>query len=341
MTAPTTAVRRSSPRSAAAAPRPPQRHRLRSAAIALAAVLVVAAAVWLVGWSPVLAVRAVRVVPAPGEAAISPAVAATVVTAADVPTGVPLARVDADAVRARVLALPRVADVEVRRGWPNDLVLAVTERVPVAVAAVPPAVPAGGTAAGAASGAPSGAPAGTPAAIAGGAAAPAAASAAAAWTLVDATGVTFDRLSTRPPKLPLVAAPPAALPAAAAVIAALPPRVASLVTEVDATTPDDVTLTLDNGSSVRWGSAENSELKGRVLVALLPRRAALIDVSAPLLPTTSRERGPLPTPTSRPAASPSGGAVSSPAPTTAAAGGAPAGPPAAPATPATPAPSSR
>ncbi len=50
--------------------------------------------------------------------------------------GDPLALVDAEAIRARILVLPWVADASVTAKWPGTLRLAVTERVPVAMAPV-------------------------------------------------------------------------------------------------------------------------------------------------------------------------------------------------------------
>lgn len=52
-------------------------------------------------------------------------------------TGVPLAAVDTDGVAARVSAIPGVAAVEVDRSWPDTLVVAVTERTPVALLDTP------------------------------------------------------------------------------------------------------------------------------------------------------------------------------------------------------------
>lgn len=107
-----------------------RRSRLRIL-LAVVGVLVVASVVWAVWFSTLLAVKSVRVVGADG------AQADAVIAAASVPVGVPLARVDAGAATARVLALPWVASVEVRRGWPNDVVIAVAPRVPLAMVTTP------------------------------------------------------------------------------------------------------------------------------------------------------------------------------------------------------------
>jgi cell division protein FtsQ len=101
------------------------RRRVRIAILVVLAALC-AAAVWLVWFSSVLAVKQVRVVGIEG-----PGVQA-VLTAAAVPVGVPLARLEATAPLEAVLALPWVRVAEVRRGWPSEVVIAVAARVPIA-----------------------------------------------------------------------------------------------------------------------------------------------------------------------------------------------------------------
>lgn len=103
-----------------------RRRRVRIALVALA-VVALAASVWAVGFSSLLAVKAVRVVGVDGDRA------AQVLSAARVPVGVPLARVDTSAAQAKVASLPWIASVDVRRGWPNEIVLAVEPRTPIAV----------------------------------------------------------------------------------------------------------------------------------------------------------------------------------------------------------------
>lgn len=95
----------------------------------LVAVPVVGAIAWLVFFSSVLAVENVRVVGIEGPPADE------VIAAAAIPVGTPLVRVDTAQAQAGVLSLPWAASVEVRRGWPNEVVLAVTVRVPIAILA--------------------------------------------------------------------------------------------------------------------------------------------------------------------------------------------------------------
>lgn len=105
----------------------PGRRRRRRILVIVLVVLLVAALVWTVWFSSLLSVRTVRAVGIEGQRADA------VLTVASVPTGVPLARVDTARAERAVLALDWVADAEVRRGWPSEVVVAVTPRVPVAV----------------------------------------------------------------------------------------------------------------------------------------------------------------------------------------------------------------
>ena len=91
------------------------------------AVVVLAAAVWVVGFTGVLGVRTVAVV---GVRALS---ADQVRSVAAVPDGQPLARLDTAAVAERVRSLAGVARVAVSRSWPGTVRITVTERRGVAV----------------------------------------------------------------------------------------------------------------------------------------------------------------------------------------------------------------
>jgi cell division protein FtsQ len=214
-------------------------HWRRWLALVVVAVLV-SLAVWVVWFSALLSVREVRVV---GAVNVS---ADEVRQAAAVPMGVPLVRADVDGVTARVGAIPRVGAVEVRRGYPDVLVVVVTERTPVAVTrdgAGLVYVDATGMRFGSMAVAPRGMPVVT--------------------------------ASTEP-----------ALRSAVEVVAALPATLRSTVTAVTAHSRDDVVLRLPDGATVQWGSAEQSDRKAAVLAALLHVHAAIYDVSAPDLPTS-------------------------------------------------------
>ncbi|HVD27556.1 MAG TPA: FtsQ-type POTRA domain-containing protein [Mycobacteriales bacterium] len=172
---------------------------------------------------------------------------------AGIEPGTPLLRVDVDAARARVARLPQVASVEVTRGWPHTVVVTVVERVPIAIVGEPGQ----------------------------------------RW-LVDAEGVLFDTVTGAPPPgvVPLeVAHPGPDDPATTAVLAALralPTDLRRDVASAGATTAEDVSLTLADGTLVRWGGSEQSDRKGAALVALIEQLAdgdlepaETIDVSIP------------------------------------------------------------
>jgi cell division protein FtsQ len=230
-------------------PRRWRRRRGRRHPLLVAAVvpLLLATAAWVLWESPLLAVRTIQV---DGVHALT---AAEVRQAARVRTGTPLLQVDVDAAAARVRRVPEVASAQVSRGWPDRVVITVTERVPVAV------VERGGR----------------------------------AW-LVDAGGVPVRPLSGAPPRgvVPVDVANPgprdAATRAALAAVAALPASLRTSVTIVHATTGEDVTLTLTDGTHVVWGDGSQARQKAATLGALLDqiRRGALdpartIDVSVP------------------------------------------------------------
>ncbi len=178
---------------------------------------------------------------------------ATVLRTAAVPTGTPLARVDTGAIEDRVRQLTPVADVRVTRAWPDRVVLTVTERVAVV------AVTTGER-----------------------------------FELVDAAGVSFRITERRPDGLPLAKVTGArrevTLRSVVAVSAALPDQLRSRVRMISASSPDSISLDLDGDVKVVWGSAERSDRKAEVLLALMRRPAKVYDVSAPELPVTQGEK---------------------------------------------------
>lgn len=193
---------------------------------------------------------AVRAVQVDGASTLS---ARQVTEAAGIGAGTPLVRVDTAAAAARVAQLPQVDSVTVTRGWPHTVVLTLVERVAVAV------VEHAGT-----------------------------------RSLVDRHGVLFDTSTGDLPAgvVPLAVSAPgpgdAATAAGLAAITSLPGDVRRQVTGVAASTSDDVTLTLIDGRTVLWGSAQQADRKARVLSALLDQidagsldDAATLDVSTP------------------------------------------------------------
>lgn len=82
-------------------------------------------AVWVVGFSTVLAAQRVEIT---GLKTLSKR---SVTTSAGVPLGVPLARQDIAGVAARVATYPQVEHVLVERSWPSTVSIRVTERTPV------------------------------------------------------------------------------------------------------------------------------------------------------------------------------------------------------------------
>jgi cell division protein FtsQ len=171
--------------------------------------------------------------------------AAHVRAAAAVPHGAPLVRLDTGAVTSRVEALPDVASARVEVSYPSTVVITIRERVAVGY------LSAGDSA-----------------------------------VLVDETGDQFRKVSAVPRALPRFDLPTGAqaIPtgqAVATVAGSLTPALLAKLTSVTATSPLSITLLLTDGRTVRWGSAERSADKARVLPALLSRPGTSYDVSDP------------------------------------------------------------
>lgn len=102
---------------------------MRRRLIVLGAAVLAVLLVWIVWFSPVLAVRSVQVDGA--GAGLSGSVRAV----ADDEVGEPMLRADLAGVAARVDRIAEVRSVEVTRGWPSTLTVTVRERTPVVVVA--------------------------------------------------------------------------------------------------------------------------------------------------------------------------------------------------------------
>jgi cell division protein FtsQ len=224
-----------------------RQRRLRAAlpwAVTLAVLLVAGGLAWLVYGTSVLGVRNVEVV---GAQLLNPL---QVQQAAAVPMDQPLARVDVDAVRARVRGIPAVERVAVKRSWPSTLVVEVVERSPVA------AVPNG----------------------------------AQRFTLIDASGVPYREVTRQPDGLPLVrtATPgPSDLNTRSAltVLGALSDELREQLVAISVAAPAQITLELRKDRTVVWGDDTKSDAKSQVATVLLKKAGSEIDVSAPSVVT--------------------------------------------------------
>ncbi|MBO2461997.1 cell division protein FtsQ/DivIB [Actinomadura violacea] len=209
--------------------------------------LLVVAALGAVGWvllgSKLLVVRHVEV----SGAALAPR--DRIVAAAGIRLGVPMARLDTGAIRARVERLREVESAEVRRAWPATVRIVVHERVPVAT------LERGGRY-----------------------------QRLDRYGVTVADGATRP---AGLPEL-AVASPgpsdPATL-AALKVLTGLPDRLRGRVTEVEAAGPAAVTLHMKGGLTVTWGPPERAAEKIRLLDSLerSPSGRSLhgVDVSSP------------------------------------------------------------
>jgi cell division protein FtsQ len=164
--------------------------------------------------------------------------------------GTPLVRLDTDHIRTRVEALPDVASARVTTSFPSTVIITVSERVAVGVVKGD-----GG------------------------------------YLLVDRTGAQFRRLAKRPDRLPLFVVPSGSRArstgeAVAEVAAALPERIRARIASVQALDPQTITLLMNDGRVVRWGSADRSADKARILPVLLERPGSQFDVTDPDQPFT-------------------------------------------------------
>ncbi|MEE6297061.1 cell division protein FtsQ/DivIB [Georgenia wangjunii] len=221
---------------------------LRRLLLTLAVVAALAAIGWALLVSPLLALDPEQV----SVAGTGTTVAAEDVLAVVEPqVGVPLPRVDVTGVRAGLEDLTTVRTAEVTRAWPRGLEVVVEPREPVAAAASPDG-----------------------------------------FTLLDRDGVSIGAAADAPAGLPLVTVPldspdtAASLAAVLTVLAGLSPEQLAEVATAGAPTPRSVTLVLADGAEVRWGSADETELKAAVLEVLRGQPARVYDLTVPRSPTT-------------------------------------------------------
>ncbi|WP_409483271.1 cell division protein FtsQ/DivIB [Arsenicicoccus dermatophilus] len=216
--------------------------RLRTLLLVLLALALLGGLGYLVWFSPVLTVKEVEV------QGVSGAQADEVRRAADVPLGVPLARLDLEGPGRRITSSPLYAEAEVARRWPTTVVLKVTPRRPVLALRTGGSyqlVDEDGVAYRSVDRVPSG--------------------------VAVATGRGQ--------------VPAPGLRAAVAMMRALPEDLRGRVSTVEVEGPSMVTFQVGR-SRVRWGDESEPQLKVKVIAALLPRAPGTLDVSAPHLPVT-------------------------------------------------------
>ena len=223
--------------------------RVRRWLLGVLVVGLVCGGVWLIWFSTVLVATDVEV---EGMTTLR---ANTIRAQADVPLGVQLARLDTVAIETRVAQMQRIDQVDVRRRWPNTVLVSVKERVPVgwvmSDAGIRYVDRSG----------------------------------------IDFRTVAKEpehllemRIDTVDPLIRQHA-----LEAVARIVAFLRAKAGDLYTQVryvSAATQDSVHLRLTEERTVVWGSAERNEDKAVVLRPLLKVDAERYDVSAPELPTT-------------------------------------------------------
>ncbi|WP_103064036.1 cell division protein FtsQ/DivIB [Actinomyces qiguomingii] len=149
-------------------------------------------------------------------------------------------------------SLVRVKAAEVARSWPHGLEVRLTMRVPVAVRPTDNG-----------------------------------------YQVLDDEAVVLETVEQAPADLAVIKTDPgrelsqAQVSAVTEVIGSLSADVRERVSEGAVSDTARVTLTLDNGATVVWGEATDSELKAQVLAVLLGQEADTYDVSSPHSPTTS------------------------------------------------------
>jgi cell division protein FtsQ len=179
--------------------------------------------------------------------------AATVVAAAGIRPGTPLASVNTTAAARRVEQIAQVLTARVTRSFPDTVVITIRERTPALAV-----------------------PSGTGYALID------AAGVTVRWSARKPGGLP---LLTLPPAQ-LRGDP--GVRAAVTVLARLPHGLRKQVKSVSAPSPAAVTLTLRDGVTVLWGSPDSAARKAAEITVLLRTRARHIDVSDPVTAVTQR-----------------------------------------------------
>jgi len=218
---------------------------------ALAVVAILAGAAWALLGSKFLVVRSVVVTGPPGVSR------AEVIADAGIRAGTPLIRIDPATVARRVERITLVQSAQVRRAWPDKIVISVQERTAVLAVANGRGyqlIDRFGVGLRYVAGRPHGMPV----------------------------------LDTPAAASPATLRGNPAVLAAATVLRELPARLARSVRVIDAPSADAVTLRLRGGVTIDWGGAGQTAVKSRELRFLMRGHARHFDVSDPRTAVTGR-----------------------------------------------------
>ena len=218
------------------------------AAVVVGALLLAGLVAWLGWFSSVLTVSKVEV------PRISAAAAGQVRSLAAVPLGVPLMRVDTDAVARRLVQGKAWSQVSVSRSLPDTIVIEVTPRVAVLAVRNPQGQ----------------------------------------VDVVDREGFAFRTVATAPLGVPLVSSgstqvTKAGVTAALQALGSLEPSLRKDVSGVSVSSADQVSFTVQAGTrrtTVVWGGPGDGARKARLVKILLGQPGSTIDVSVPSSPVT-------------------------------------------------------
>jgi len=211
------------------------------------AIVAVTAGSWVVFFSSVFDLREPEIAIVGAEHPVSPEEVEQVV---HTDVGQPLARLDLDEIGERVSGVRGVSNAIVRREWPHGLRVSVVPRVPVAAVENNEM-----------------------------------------FVLLDAEGEEVGEVEEAPEDVAVASVPldedrERVLQSVLTVLDAIPDELREEIADIGAESPDTVQFTLEDGSVVEWGSADDSKLKASVLQVLREQGAAIYDVSATSLPVT-------------------------------------------------------
>lgn len=198
---------------------------------------------WVIFSSSLLGVNQVSV---QGAGAVS---ADQIRQASGVANGTPLARLDSDAIAAKVQKIPAIATAAVKLSWPHEVIITVVERSPVVTVMIGGeqwVVDAAGTPYLRVSQLPGAKISGVPA------------------LKVKSPGP--NHLATR---------------SAVQIIQAVPAQLRASVSSIDATSPAKISLKLSDGRTIIWGTSDQSGRKSSLLPALLSHDGTVFDISSP------------------------------------------------------------